>query len=698
VQSEASSSTLNSRFNRGGILHARQWIHHYGGKTVFLLGLIIYLVVQLRLVLIPILNRSVPVEADDAYTYIIKAAEMESCFLQDCPALADLRKQLAEPSSDEQVIWLRYREYTRAFVVYHPLHSLLLAGLDKAGFTWESAYNVITVSGVIFISLAIGYLLYVLWGPVVAGIALAGLSISLFPGQGLHYIVPSNLSLGIAIFTWAVVIHKKERARWFMLAGILAMISMHTNGRLYALITEALFWLVTGGQLPWRMPRKSLIAASLGLLLVVLSFALPLVIQRPDLLVKADPLPPAWQPRQGLINNLTAAGVIVTAWGAAFGSLLVAGLLVGAGLYFTPRHRLKPVLSLLVLLVAVAAATLFYVLPRYPAEAFGRIWVPLAILLTGLIAQAFVGWISALSSSLLAVVQHRTTPIFRGRWILSRQGWALVGMVALGVAFLSAAFIYVPSGTSAVSQTSEIMTNKQNISLDPSQPALLLSKDCGKVLYMDEVPMHFYLTRGALRCGAIYYPPLAKTPYENPWVKNNKKIRYLVAWNPSVIRGTNTGGSTRVLTAGDQLTIRNLASRRLDSIWISFDNPGPEVTLTAKATDSSLPEATDIQLKVPARSSSSVKITDQAGITATDITLAMPEDSQLIRIEGIRVDPLSNLNWPWDTGISLDYQPANPLVLPTTITFNSNDLAPTLGRPIHVLADNGDTVLAEVGN
>ncbi len=211
--------------------------------------MLIYLVVQLRLVLIPILNRSVPVEADDAYTYIIKAAEMERCFSQGCPALVDLRKQLTIPTSNELTTWLRYREYSRAFVVYHPLHSLLMVGLHKTGLTWEAAYNVITVSGVIFIGLAIGYLLYVLWGPVVAGIALAGLSITLFPGQGLHYIVPSNLSLGIAIFTWATIIHQKDRARWIMVAGILAMITMHTTGRLYALIALALFWILTG----WRM-------------------------------------------------------------------------------------------------------------------------------------------------------------------------------------------------------------------------------------------------------------------------------------------------------------------------------------------------------------------------------------------------------------------------------------------------------------
>jgi len=698
VQRTPESSQTPALFSRPGVVHTRQWIRRFGGRIVFLLGLLIYLTVQLRLVLIPILNRSVPVEADDAYTYIIKASEMESCFLQDCPALVDLREQLTAPTSKEQTTWLRYREYSRAFVVYHPLHSLLMVGLHKTGLTWEAAYNVITVSGVIFIGLAIGYLLYVLWGPLVAGIALAGLSINLFPGQGLHYIVPSNLSLGIAIFTWAAIIHKKDGARWIMVAGILAMITIHTTGRLYALIALALFWILTGWRKPWRMPRQSVIAAGLGLFLVALSFGLPLIISRPELIVRPDPTPPDWQPRQGLLNNITTAVAIVISWCVSLGGLWIAGLLVVAGLYFTPRPRLKPVLVLFILLGAVTIATLFYVLPRYPAEAFGRIWVAFAILLMGLIAQAFAGWVSVLSGWLTAVIQHGMPPLFRPKWVLSIQSWTLVGLVVLGAAFLRAAFVDVTSGARVMSLTAEIMTEKQNTSLDPAQPRLLLSKGCGRVLYMDEVPMHFYFTRGALECGAVYYPGVEKTADKKLWLSNKKDIRYVVAWNPRVASGRITGGSNLALAPGDQLAIYGLAARPLNSLSIYVENPGPEVTLRAKATGPSLPDATDIQWQVPAQSSTWLQITDQGTFTVTDFTLTMPATSAPIRINGLRLDPSSKLNWAWDKGVSLVYKPANPSAKPTTITFDSNALAPKLGRPLHILADNGDTVLAEFDN
>ena len=242
------------------------------------------------------------------------------------------------------------------------------------------------------------------------------------------------------------------------------------------------------------------------------------------------------------------------------------------------------------------------------------------------------------------------------------------------------------------------MTEKQNNSLDPAQPALLLSRGCGRVLYMDEVPMHFYFTRGALECGAVYYPAVEKTADRKLWLSDKKDIRYVVAWNPSVASGRITGGSNLALAPGDQLAIYGLAARPLNSLSIYIENPGPGVTLTAIATGPSLPGATEIQWQVPAQSSTWLQIADQSAFPVTDLTLTMPATSAPIRINGLRLDPDRKLNWPWDNGVTLVYKPADPSAIPTTIAFDSNALAPTLSRPLHILADNGDTVLAEFGN
>jgi hypothetical protein len=133
----------------------------------------------------------------------------------------------------------------------------------------------------------------------------------------------------------------------------------------------------------------------------------------------------------------------------------------------------------------------------------------------------------------------------------------------------------------------------------------------------------------------------------------------------------------------------------LDSISIYVENPGPDVTVTAQATSPSTADTTEIRWQVPAHSSTWLKIAGQSSIPVTDITLTMPATSAPIRINGLRLDSDSKLNWPWDKGVSLVYKPADPSAMPTTIAFDSNALAPALSPPLHILADNGDTVLAE---
>lgn len=66
-----------------------------------LLSFAVMLLLQVNLTVSPIIARPAPVEPDDAYGYILKAEQMRAdCFLQDCPALNDLRPQLLEQSPD----------------------------------------------------------------------------------------------------------------------------------------------------------------------------------------------------------------------------------------------------------------------------------------------------------------------------------------------------------------------------------------------------------------------------------------------------------------------------------------------------------------------------------------------------------------------------------------------------------------------
>src|SRR5262245_32277850 len=108
----------------------------------------------------------------------------------------------------------------RAFMVYHPLHSILNASLHKAGLSWEAAYDAIRVVGAAFLIMAIAYWLLKLWSPGPAGVSLGLLSFMLLPDYGVHWIIPSNLALGIAIFVWARIFATNGAAEKSLIFGI----------------------------------------------------------------------------------------------------------------------------------------------------------------------------------------------------------------------------------------------------------------------------------------------------------------------------------------------------------------------------------------------------------------------------------------------------------------------------------------------
>jgi hypothetical protein len=72
------SGGLPQLFSHPKVIQVELAVRRRGGQLMFALGLLIYLCAQVGLVLLPALNRSVPVEADDAYVYVLKAVEMQS--------------------------------------------------------------------------------------------------------------------------------------------------------------------------------------------------------------------------------------------------------------------------------------------------------------------------------------------------------------------------------------------------------------------------------------------------------------------------------------------------------------------------------------------------------------------------------------------------------------------------------------------
>jgi hypothetical protein len=645
------------------------------------------------MVVLPIRSRTVPVETDDAYTYIIKAAEMQDCFLQDCPALNDLRQQLTAPAEKPETTWIRYREYVRAFTLYHPLHSLILISLNMTGLPWEVSYNFVEIAGSLFLSLAISYWLYRLFGSGPAGIALLLLAFTPFPKQGLHYVVPSNLALGIAMFAWGSLLKRSNRSHWIMIGSTLALVSMHPIGRLYALLGVFLFVLLNFKQ----MKRADWLVSGFSILVVVITFFLPLLVTRPELSILADPAPVDWNIWLGYRANITGALDFIIPWMDLYGGILMAVLFLFVGLASLHTiERRTQVASMAVLLGGLLCASLLQVLPRYPAEAFGRIWIPSAIFSTGFIAHGIWRWAVAVIHRSRQLLQNGFQDFRDEGWISSKTGWAWVFLLSFGLVLARNSVNNVIEGQRMLHDTLKITIDSQNSRLDAEQPSILLRAGCKDILYMFEVPMHLYFAHGALACGAIYYPGLADSVDEINWIQNNRDLGYVVTWNPTIKAAITTGGNPLTLETGDYLEFHLPEGWGSQQVYVYLENPGGNIRLDIFSLQvaSGKKHKASGSIPIPANWSGWQVIDVTADELARGFRLEADQVSEAIFLRGIKSEPDSSRNWPWDQGVTLIHQWSRQNA--AEINFNTADLVPFSNRSLTVLDDQGDTVLIKV--
>ncbi len=647
---------------------------------IFLAGLLVQIALRVYQVGVPIARREAPIETDDAYTYIIKAEQLASCPFQDCPALEDLRPQLSRPSPDPAMAWDRYREYGRAFLVYHPLHSILMNAGHAAGLSWESAYNALSIAGAAFIGCAIALWLHALLGPGPAGFGLLLTAFVLFEGgQGLNHIVPSNMALGIAMATWGAMLTQRRAAPWIVFLGIAAMLAMHPVGRLYAGVTVAAFLLT---RYPERRRGGDLAAAAAGAALTAAAFALPHLVSRPELTIRPEPPPILWFKVWGYFTAVAAAARSLSSWSSTYGGPLVVTVLVAAGLARVPAWRRRAVWVFLLLLGGLATVAMFYLLPRNPANVFSRVWVGLAILLSGAMGLAAWTWLVAVLDRLRR--GRRPRPSLASSVTLVLLGLLVAGATLTGV---------VRGGTSVLKKT-ERRTARHPFALDPAQPRALLQRSIPSdaVVYMDEIPMHFYITHGALGRPAVYAPTLVGTPERSRWIDGNHALRFVVAWNPTTPMPTARHGGL-ALHAQNPLRIRASGSASRGPLRLLIANPGDATRLTVARVSEGLEEDL-VDLDLQGGWSGWVPLPREALAAGGELALRAPADDREMIVMGVRVGADTVLSWPWDQGIELAYRGDDGEE--TVAAFRTSGLFPSLDGELRVIDDAGSTVLAEI--
>jgi len=685
------------------------------GKLVFAIGLCCFIVVQTGFVAVPVWKRALPPEVDDSLIYIMNATQLEECPTFDCPALLDFRRQSREIASDPGKISQKFL-LEQFFIMPKPFFSLIQSGLRRLGLDPITALKVLWTLGPACFGLVFAYLLVQMFGRGPAGLGMGLLAFKVFPGQGLHYVVASNLTMAGACLVWARIMSRKGDAPWALMIGSLLLMAMHPIGRIYSMIAVGTSLVLQGISRETRVWLPSLLV----LCAVAGTFVLPKFVSSLDF------LPVPWPVQQsfleGVGRGIVGLGVdLVRFESALFGSIIwFSGLAVFG---FLTLNNEKKILTCKVLLVyfPFLIVSLFYVMPMHPADLTTRLWIPFIVIGFGLLGAGFwhVG-----KASLHVVREALESPDGMARMTLS-AGWPLVAL-ALIVGF---SFRMVTLGVEGMDATVEYMMHRQEIMLDPAQANLLAerSKPEDRVLYDGLIPVFFYFAHGALDRGAVYYPAIRGTSVEKTWL-DRPELRFAVCYNPLIsLRSMQGEDENDWWISSPEMRFSDLSKpRRSRQVTIESKIPGHEVRYLEIESKTSVPldrltlmlenqgRAFSIHVQpvpVPGKScpvkrrSAEIAANTSAAIDidlkefdgCSRFRVTVPPDSPDFFITGMTFGSPA-LNWPWSQKAELVLVPRRPDKDTVSVSFDPVTVLPELpaDRKISVLNDTGATVLFEI--
>lgn len=637
------------------------------GTAFLAAGAAIFGLVLLAVIVTPMLVRDSVVGPIDSWFYIAKGEQLLSCPLQDCPALNDLLEQGSAGSSVDETADTEQRKLLqRVHYMYHAAHSVSLAILNSVGVDWETALNALSLTGAALIIAGLTGLLYALWGAGPAGLGLLFLTLEVFPGyHGLHWVVPSNVALGLGICCWAAVL---LRPRWLdavFPAAILVLVWMHPTGRAYGALALALYFFV----MSWREKRAWTVLTLAGLAWATPGLA-ALAFPGPTFSGGAFLVPDGWNYWQGVReNSVSALEQVAERFGNPAGLMILAG--AATGLILTPPARRRSVWLMAGLLFGMVAASIFHTLPGYPAELFRRLWVPLMVMIIG--SFSYAAWIT-----------------FTHAWKALRSGQSMHKTACSGIAALVVVFVFthqIQIGVPAVIGKAAHMVLWGTMPLDTSQPERILqTADPGKrILYMNELPLYLYLAHGGTAYGSIYYPAIKGTDQEERWLREGHGIDIAASSIPEFFGKVLLPESSRIEIAFDVPVER-------DAVQLRVDNP----------------LSGNIALQIEGFQPVTVAAKWRGWVTLFPERNGGPLDRLSIDVQkggygwisGIRVEDGAVTAWPWHHGMTIrELKPAGsdsdtePVI---EARFSPEDMLPESCRALDIVDDTGAIVVMRV--
>lgn len=667
-----------------------RFVNNPPAKALLVAAIVVYLIAQAYLTF-PSFGKGYPLRDDDAYGNLVKVAQIkEGCFFQDCPALNDLREQVTEPAEDAEIAGYRNRIYHRFFVVYHPLHSFVLAGLDRLGIDLETGYDILYALGKILLPLAVAYWLISVWGAGPAITALLLLTPMILGGPGLHIIKMHTFVLAFALILWAEIYKRSTRAGVLTILFIVLMSLQHPLGKLLSVASLVFYAAFT----EWPLSKRNLVVIGASLLVIVVVFIAPTFIDRPEF--QFDPVafyPGEWDYVGALGASIPQSLGAVSDWMNLFGSALLFAPIALIGFLSRPDQERRKLLVVAGMLAAIFVSGLFYVVPWYGGIAFGRMSPLFAIFLIGAFAAGVNFATASIYQRLRTGAKIKSQKLVSKDQGLTQRGWVLFSTVLAGLAILFSLISYF--STNIINYASFVQSSSNSGNYINRQQLEIVEAETDEksettILYMDEYAIHYYLTYGGLQYGALFYTPLRFTPDLDPWLEERQdQIAFAVNRNP-LFRLPHTPEGHVLLEDDTSLRIEKQTAFAAQDLALFIGDREQEVVLKiiygASGEDS-------VTLRVAAGIAAWVPLPEEAG-TNTAVTIHLPDGGQPISIGGMRFAESETL-WPWDQGFALVYEAGEESIV---VELNSAVIVTPLVFDLTVLDDGGFLILAKVND
>lgn len=688
---------------------------------IFISGLVLYLAVQGALTIAPLHGWSLFPKADDTLTYVLKTRQMEECFMQHCPALEDLRPQLHGASVSPEATRQCLLAASKIFPVYHPLFSLILLAITKLGLNLMAAYRLIWYLGPLIFGAAFACLLTALFGRPAAGLALALLAFKVFPDTGLHHVEPSNLAMAVAVLIWARIVARRGDAPWTWAIGSLVLVGMHIIGVIYCAMTVVLALSLASAKARARIWP----GVAVGGLVIFLAFLIPTVVKGLPFVIPTL-LPPGIDSVSKILTGAaqSLAQVVVDITRLMDGLLGSLPLFCGAvvlGLASLTKERRTRVLKFLAVYGFSIFALFFYV-SSHPADVIFRVWIPLVVVLFGLVGQAL--WYASCLTWNWARERLKTGELDRSD--TAAAFWPPVVLALL----LGYSLHMMILGGEQVYATVEHLRQREPLDLNPAQPELLLAHahPGDRVLYTSFTLMPYYLIHGALQLGAVYYhPALRDEEKANRWLAW-PELRFAVTYNPLLTHPSYEGVDEHRwwITSPDfHFSPLNRPRRYMplaregkiaaaDFHWLEVEtaepqlpglfrvlihNPGKQSELTVCAGEAHDCSRVRHGLKVPVPPGWSgwLEINPKVSQGVRKLRLLFPGGYAPYFLGGLSF-ARDHLLWPWSQKARLSLLPKAEYGGPITVSFNPADLlpAPLNQRKVEIMDDRGSSVLMHI--